>query len=121
MHEEDVAKSAERVQAELAQLNPNIRVDLVLGKKYSFSCDLLGKLSFIWRQFSCVVLAPTLLHDYVYTLHYVLLKQLAGDDMQSRISFNKNQLPVLLDCMGFKIQLESKKLSIYSSIVALLF
>lgn len=33
MHEEEVAKSAERVRAELALKNPNIRVDLVLKKK----------------------------------------------------------------------------------------
>ncbi|KAI9560010.1 hypothetical protein GHT06_014020 [Daphnia sinensis] len=32
MHEEEVAKSAARARAELASSNPNIRVDLVLGK-----------------------------------------------------------------------------------------
>ena len=33
MHEDEVAKSAARARAELASSNPNIRVDLVLGKK----------------------------------------------------------------------------------------
>lgn len=33
LHEEEVASSAARARAELASRNPNIRVDLVLGKK----------------------------------------------------------------------------------------
>lgn len=32
MHDEEVAKSAEQAKAELAKSNPNIRVDLVLGR-----------------------------------------------------------------------------------------
>ncbi len=33
MHEEEVAISAAKARAELASSNPNIRIDLVLGKK----------------------------------------------------------------------------------------
>ena len=33
MHEEEVAKSAAKARADLASSNPNIRIDLVLGKK----------------------------------------------------------------------------------------
>lgn len=33
LHEEEVARSAQKARAELAASNPNIRVDLVVGKK----------------------------------------------------------------------------------------
>ena len=33
LHEEEVAKSAQNARAELASSNPNIRIDLVVGKK----------------------------------------------------------------------------------------